>query len=211
MKIYEIEKNTEITLEVKCKGTNSLTWKCPVLETSLKSKCILIPPLKMDDKIINFDSADITAEVISIIDGIPYVFKGCSIQYIKTKEKSYHAILCKQNGAKVNRRSHFRIPLDEYCYINHGKATVDAIIKDIGFSGFAFIISHWDDVKMDFIQLSYHDSITNYNIQLTGRVVRTQKIDDHKTLVGCYMIPKDALNRYINERQRKTMKKLNEN
>lgn len=210
MRIYEIEKNTEVILEVKCKGMNSLEWKCPVVETSIKGKCILVPPLKSNDKILSFKNADIIAQITCIIDEIPYVFKGCSVQYIKTKTNSYHAIICNENGVKINRRSHFRVNIDEYCYVNHGKATIDAIIKDISFSGFSFVVSHWDDVKMDFIQLTYHDSITNNDVILTGRVVRTQNLENDKTLIGCYMIPKESVNRYINERQRKTMKKLKE-
>ena len=157
MYIYELEKEEVVTLTIKMKERDKMEWKCPVLDTSVKGKCILVPPLKYEDKVLTFGSEGIIAEVVAVRDGKPVIFKGCHVQYIKFKDQKYHAIIAKENGVNLNRRSHFRVPIDEYCYVNHGKATVDAIIKDIGFSGFAFIISHWDDVKMDFIQLSYHD------------------------------------------------------
>lgn len=206
MFIYELEKEEVVTLTIKMKEREKLEWKCPVVDVSVKGRCILVPPLKYDDKILTFGKEGIIAEVVAIRDGKPVIFKGCNVQYIKMKDAKYHAIITKENGVNLNRRSHFRVPIDEYCYVNHGKATVDAFILNMCVSGFAFIVGHYDNPNMDFVQLSYTDKSLGTDVSVMGRVVRREDREDGKTLFGCYMIPRPDIEKYINARQRKIMK-----
>lgn len=206
MYIYELEKEEIVTLTIKMKEREKMEWKCPVVDMSVKGRCILVPPLKYDDKILTFGKEGVIAEVVAIRDGKPVIFKGCYVQYIKMKENKYHAIICKENGVNLNRRSHFRVPIDEYCYVNHGKATVDAYIKDMSSTGFSFIVGHYDNQQMEFVQLLYKDSMIGVDISVMGRVVRREDREDGKTLFGCYMIPRPDIDKYVNERQRRTMK-----
>lgn len=208
MYIYELEQDAALTLTVHLPDKTVLEWKCQVLENSTKGRCIIIPPLKnVEGKIINFaPDVRVDAEVVIIKDGKPFIFKNCHLQLIKLKDKKVHAIICKQPGINYNRRAYFRIPIDEYCYVNHGTATVDALLLDMSASGFGFIVGHYDGNPMDFVQVSYHDSLMNIDIKVMGRVVRRINQDDGRTFFGCYMIPRPDIVKYINTRQSKTIK-----
>lgn len=206
MFIYELEKEELVTLTVKMKERDKMEWKCPVLDVSAKGKCILVPPLKYEDKVLAFDKEGVIAEVVAIRDGKPVIFRGCYVQYIKFRDQKYHAIITRENGVNLNRRSHFRVPIDEYCYVNHGKATVDAYIVDMSSSGFSFIVGHYDNQNMEYVQVLYKDTLMDMEISVMGRVVRREDREDGKTLFGCYMIPRPEIDRYITTRQRKIMK-----
>lgn len=208
MFIYELEKEAPLTLTVHLPDKKVLEWKCQVVDNSPKGRCVLVPPLKNEDgKIINFDpDIKIEAEVVIIKDEKPLIFKNCYLQLIKLKDKKLHAIICKQTGINYNRRAYFRIPIDEYCYVNHGSATVDALLLDMSASGFGFIVGHYDGNPMEFVQVSYHDNLMNTDIKVMGRVVRRIDKEDGRTFFGCYMIPRPDIVKYINTRQSKSLK-----
>lgn len=206
MYIFELEKDEVVTLKIKMKERESMEWKCPVIDVSIKGKCILVSPLKYGDKILTFGREGIIAELVAIRDGKPVIFKSCHVQYIKLKNLKCHAIICKEKGVNLNRRSHFRIPIDEYCYVNNGKATIDAYIPEMSVSGFSFIVGHYDNQEMDYVKLIYTDTLLEKDISIMGRVVRRSEREDGKTLFGCYMIPRPDIEKYINVRQRKIMK-----
>ena len=206
MYIYELEKEEVVTLTIKMKERDKMEWKCPVLDTSVKGKCILVPPLKYEDKVLTFGSEGIIAEVVAVRDGKPVIFKGCHVQYIKFKDQKYHAIIAKENGVNLNRRSHFRVPIDEYCYVNYGKATIDAYILDMSSTGFSFIVGHYDNNDMDYVKVIYTDTMMGTDVSVMGHVVRREDREDGKTLFGCYMIPRPDIDKYIMARQRKIMK-----
>ncbi len=80
MFIYELEKEELVTLTVKMKERDKMEWKCPVLDVSAKGKCILVPPLKYEDKVLTFDKEGVIAEVVAIRDGKPVIFRGSVYQ-----------------------------------------------------------------------------------------------------------------------------------
>lgn len=207
MYIYDLEKDEQITLTVHLPDKRVLEWKCQIQDSSSKGKCILVPPLKLDEKILDFASVSgVEAEVVAIRDGKPLIFKPCTLQLIKLKDKKVHAIICKTIGINLNRRAYFRIPIDEYCYVNYGGATVDAMLLDMSASGFAFIVGHYDGNPMEFVQVTYHDSLMNTDVKVMGRVVRRIDKEDGRTFFGCYMIPRPDIVKYVNARQSKAMK-----
>lgn len=207
MYIYELAKDEHVTLTVHLPDKKVLEWKCQILDVSAKGKCILVPPLKLDEKILNFGPNDkYEAEIVSSKDDKPLVFKSCTMQLLKLKDKKVHAIICKTIGINLNRRAYFRIPIDEYCYVNYGSATVDALLRDMSASGFSFIVGHYDGNDMEFVNVSYHDSLMNRDIKVMGRVVRRIDQEDGRTFFGCYMIPRPDIVKYINTRQSKTLK-----
>ena len=59
---------------------------------------------------------------------------------------------------------------------------------------------------MDYIKLVYTDTLMDMDISVMGRVVRRVDREDGKTLFGCYMIPRQDIDKYITARQRKIMK-----
>lgn len=207
MYIYELEVGTVVSVEVKKNDSDSpYIWQCPILDLSTKGKCILVPPIKMDGKVVDFSSPDLIVQTFIIMDEKPIIFRGCNIQYLKMKEDRFHAIICKNEGVSRNRRSHFRVPLNEYCYVNHGKATIDAMIRDISSSGFCFSVGKYDGAQMDFVKVQYHDTLIDKDVHLIGRVVRRVDQEEGRAIFGCYMIPRPEIDKYIAERQRKTLK-----
>lgn len=208
MYIYELEKDEIVNLTVRMKDHDQMEWRCPVVETSSKGRCILVPPLKYDDKVLTFETDGIVAELVAIRDGKPFVFIGCHIQYIKTKNVKYHAVICKGPGVNLNRRSHFRVSVDEYCYVNNGKATIDALVTDMSASGFAFVVGKYDGLEMDFVKILYTDTALATDISVMGRVVRRVDREDGKTLFGCYMSPRPDVEKYVAARQRSLMKRV---
>lgn len=207
MFIHELEKDSIVTVTVKMKEREKMEWKCPIVDVSEKGKCILVPPLKFEDKVLSFGAEGVMAECVAVIDGKPVIFKGCYIQYIKLKENKYHAIITKENGTNLNRRAHFRVPIDEYCYVHNGKATIDAFITDMSSTGFSFNVGHYDGAPMEFVKLSYTDKMVDTDVSVMGRVVRQETKEDGRSVFGCYMIPRPDVDKYINERQRRTMKR----
>lgn len=206
MYIYDIEKDETVTVIIKMKDRDGMEWRCPVVDVSMKGRCILVPPIKYKDKVLTFGKEGVIVELIAIRDGKPVIFKGCSIQYIKLKDDKYHAIICRERGANLNRRAHYRIPIDEYCYVNNGKATIDAYLLEMSFTGFSFIVGHYDNQEMEYVKVTYTDTLLNLDITVMGRVVRKKEREDGKTLFGCYMIPKSDIEKYLTSRQRKIMK-----
>lgn len=207
MYIYELEKEEQITLTVHLPDKKVLEWKCQITDVSQKGKCIIVPSLKLENKILDFGAnLRYEAELVYIQEDKPLVFKNCTLQLIKIKDQRVHAIICKSIGIKLNRRAYFRIPIDEYCYVNYGAATVDALLLDMSASGFAFVVGHYDGNDMEFVQVSYHDSVMNTDVKVMGRVVRRIDQEDGRTFFGCYVIPRPDIVKYINTRQGKMAK-----
>lgn len=205
MFIYELEVGETVSLTVKMKEKESFDWKCEVLQTLERGRCILVEPLMHDGMLINFDDANISAELVAIRDGKPVIFRSCHLQYLKTKDNSYHAIATKEVGVNLNRRQYFRVTVDEYCYVNYGKATVDAFLIDVSYAGFGFVVNHWDNADMGQVMLTFRDRDFDKEVVLTGRVVRRVDREDGSTVFGCTMIPKPATDAYVNMRQRKNI------
>lgn len=206
MYISDLEVGTKLSVELDLDGKIPATLYSEVVQAIHSKRAILIQKLVKDDKIVTFniDGLKITTTVLT--DNKPYIWRNCKIQYIKLNDKAYHAIICKETGVQLNRRSHFRVGVNEYCYVNYGKATVDALLLDVSFTGFEFIVGKWDGSEMEYVNVSYHDSLLECDVNLIGRVVRTEDKEDGKKLFGCYMIQKDDVSKYINTRQRKLIR-----
>ena len=210
MYLYDLPKDAKIILEVFKDKQPIVQLDSVIEETSVGGNCALLAPIKFDEKILSFKGDDIKINATVIIDNKPVVWRNCSCQFIHYSNSSYHALISKSPGVAINRREAYRVKVAEYCYVNNGKTCVDAIITDISATGFAYIVGRYDDLDMNFVTLSYHDTLLDADIQLSGHVVRTVKIDETKTLYGCKMIPKDDVSSYINRRQRELLKQKKE-
>ena len=205
MYINEIPNQSTVSVEVKIPGKIPANFKAKVVESSLKGKCIFLKPLKEYDKIINFEVPNISIDTVFLLEGKPVIWRSCVIKYLKYKGETYHAIICKNDGKYINRRDHFRVPVDAYCYVNHGKATVDALIRDISSTGFSYSVGRYDGPDMESVKVNYDDELIGINISLEGHVVRKDINESGKTVFGCHMAQRTDINRYINERQRKLL------
>jgi hypothetical protein len=168
--------------------------------------CALLEPFTVDNKILSFAGDNISLQASTIIEGKLAVWRPCKIQLLRLKGNSLHALICMNDSISVNRRNAYRVDVNEYCYVNTGKATVDAMIVDISSTGFAFTVGKYDGDNIEFLQLNYHDSLLDVDVQLNGRVVRRVERDNGSFLFGCVMTPKDAVDKYINQRQRKMIR-----
>ncbi len=204
MFIWELPQNSELTVEIKAEDKMPLEFKSQILLSSQRGKCVFLEPLREDNKILNFDVSDIRITAYYITgEDLPIVFKKCTMQYISHNEHKYHAVICSENGVNQNRRNHFRVPVDEYCHVNNGKATVDGIMVNVSSTGFAFVVSHWDNSPMDQVLVSYHDTLLNMEFKIKGKVVRTEPREGDRTLFGCRILLCANIEKYISARQRK--------
>lgn len=203
MYIYELNSGDTVTVTVICENKAPMEFKSTVVKNSAKSRCVLLVPITSDGKVIGFGSDAVHITATTLIDGKVMQWRGCHIQYIKANGNAYHALICSNTGAFINRRGAFRVPIDEYCYVNNGKMTVDALCLNVSNTGFAFVVGQYDGSPMDHVRVSYHDNLLNIEVNLEGRVVRVEDKGNGSTLFGCKLIPNNHIGRYVSLRQRK--------
>ena len=63
MKIFELEVESPITINVKIKNSNQLEWKTKIIKKSVAKRHILIPLLKHNGQILSFQVPGIVREV----------------------------------------------------------------------------------------------------------------------------------------------------
>lgn len=104
-------------------------------------------------------------------------------------------------GVKINRRSSYRVPIGVFSRTNHA-ALPSAIVRDISHSGFALSSSKKEgslDIG-DVLSASFSDQ--GFNIQLTGRLVRTEERDGLYIYGFYFTAPCPDLDQYIALKQR---------
>lgn len=205
MQISDLKAGDSVVIDINCDGKVPAKLQAVVELTSVGGHCALLKPIRLQDKIAKFsDNLNLTATVI--VEGKPVVWRGCNIQFVKYNNSSYHALICKHKGVTINRRGAFRVPVDEYCYVNCGKATVDATCINVSTTGFAFTVGKYDGAKMDYVSCTYHDSLLDVDVTLTGRVVRQEDKGEGRMLFGCRLLSQGKVDKYVSQRQRKLIR-----
>ena len=203
MNIFELKNGDVITITLTSEGKLPLVFKSTVQQTSVKNNCALLDPIIVDDKVVNFNTPGIQLVASLPIDGKLMQWRGCVLQYLKNKDKAYHALICKNRGTFTNRRGSFRVPVDEYCYVNNGKATIDALCLNVSNTGFAFVVGKYDGTPMTFVTVTYRDSLLDLDVTLKGKVVRSESKDNGRVIFGCRLLNDCQINKYLSIRQRK--------
>ena len=135
-----------------------------------------------------------------------YLFKDAEYKLVHIKGANLYAVTCQKEADKINRRSAYRVYINEpiklkLTKLNENKIELSGILKDLSLTGMGIILPYkGDDIKTMEIQLELG---RNTDINLIGRIVRIKELANNKGyLYGCsFQTQKEALSRYIISRQ----------
>ena len=206
MFIDEMSPGTEFTLEVSDDSNRQpLTFPCVVTQTYANNHSVLVAPIYHEEKLVNFEGSNFSIQAYTLDGEKLIAWRSCSVHYIHTKDKSYHVIASKEDGTKLNRRSCFRLNVDEYCNVMDLQGSFEAFLVNISSRGFCLSVPQSIEKNLVDVRLSYHDTLMDRDMQLAGHVVWKRKTPEGRGLYGCFMPSKPIFDRYIADRQRKMM------
>lgn len=210
MKLGELEIGTEISIELKA-GQKSWTFRQTV-EQILKG-VVITSPLIYEGRMLNLSAGDISITVFAQAGGeVPLQFRGCTAKLVQGKEKRFCAIVCSNEGKRVNRRSNFRIFIGERGVAElSGKSgtKLEVTVKDLSLTGVSFVVDKvkWEkDVSCVWVEFPgrYGD-----RIRIQGSVVRVTEGENNLLIVGCRILKcANDLSAYITYKQRESLKKI---
>lgn len=185
----------------------------PSVVLGLRGEGILAEAVRIDGKVLRFDSSDVRLD-LSLIrqDKPPVVWKNvkCSTELVD-KAVVYH-IVAFAEGFESNRRQAFRLFLgiDGVAQIGTNRKALQVIVKDVSENGFSFVSSEdIDNVLNVPVRLVFTDSGQSHS--LMGLVVRKVAISERKIIYGCKLgVDNINLAKYIHLKQRQQMS-LNKN
>ena len=217
MRIEELSPSQSITLYVMA-GGQKLEFPSTVLETYPRKHMIIAEPILKNNKIVSFNGEGIQVHLVAnFSDQRPHIFQDITIHTSKNLDDSFcYVITCASESKEYNRRGAFRcfIGLSTVVRVSSEKDAMEAIIKDVSLTGFAFTLSALDDelpvgatvhmVLNDFIE----ETGKNYSYQLMGNIVRCYSLESGKKVYGCQMTTRViGLDRYLSEKERVRIQK----
>lgn len=186
MKLYELGTGEPVQVLVKVENA-SAEYDSTV--TFGKEGILLIEPIRYDGKIINFSGDKVHISVIYMEDGIkPLIWEGCRMQTVQAGKEKYHAIVCKRDGMRWNRRQAYRqyLGLDGMLSIDSTRASHSVVVKDISATGVSFVgMPDMNYLSMGPFHLTFEDKASRLKVQLSGMAVRQEPVDETKVIVGC--------------------------
>lgn len=212
MRIEELNPTQSITFFVIA-GNQKLEFPSTVLETYPRKHMIIAEPILKNNKIVSFNGEGVQVHLIAnFSDQRPHIFQNIKILTSKNSDDSFcYVITCASESKEYNRRGAFRcfVGLSTMVRVSSEKDALEAIIKDVSVTGFAFTLSALDDelpvgatvhlVLNDFIE----ETGKNYSYQLMGNIVRSYSLESGKKVYGCQMTTRViGLDRYLNEKER---------
>lgn len=210
MKLYEIEVGEPIQITVKV-GDNKLEHMT-IIELC-KGGVIFVEPIRYEGKLINFSGDQVHVSVTYILNGEkPMIWGGCVIQYVETKTVKYHALICKKDGVPWNRRGAYRqyMGVPATLMIDRTRERKDIILKNISTTGLSFVV-HSTDITLEDIgdfHLEFEDSDNHLNIDISGKVVREEEVDEDRKVFGAALRKANIeLNSYILLKQKQDILK----
>lgn len=212
MRIEELNPDQSITLYVIA-GDQKLEFPSTVLETYPRKHLIVAAPILKNGKIVSFNGEGVQVHLVAnFTDKRPHIFQNIKIMTSKNSDDSFcYVITCAGEGKEFNRRGAFRcfLGISTMVRVSSEKDALEAIIKDVSTTGFAFTLSALDDelpvgatvhmVLNDFIE----ETGKNYSYQLIGNIVRSYALESGKKVYGCQLTSRViGLDRYLNEKER---------
>lgn len=212
MRIEELNPSTSLTFFVLA-GDQKLEFPSTVLETYPRKHMIIAEPILKNNKIVSFSGEGVQVHLIAnFTDQRPHIFQNIKILTSKNSDDSFcYVITCASESKEYNRRGAFRcfVGLSTMVRVSSEKDALEAIIKDVSVTGFAFTLSALDDelpvgatvhmVLNDFIE----ETGKNYSYQLMGNIVRSYSLESGKKVYGCQMTNRViGLDRYLTEKER---------
>jgi len=212
MRIEELNPSQSITFFVIA-GDQKLEFPSTILETYPRKHMVIAEPILRNNKIVSFSGEGVQVHLIAnFTDQRPHIFQNIKILTSKNSDDSFcYVITCATESKEYNRRGAFRcfVGLSTMVRVSSEKDALEAIIKDVSVTGFAFTLSALDDelpvgatvhmVLNDFIE----ETGKNYSYQLMGNIVRSYSLESGKKVYGCQMTNRViGLDRYLNEKER---------
>ena len=146
-----------------------------------------IEVIKVDGKVITFNSAHTIATITSIEDNRMYKFHLAGITRQNIAGLDTMLILSTDDTKPINHREAVRVPLCEDCILKAGqnRESIDAVTRDVSCTGISFSFPHGnfkysigEEVSAQF----YVGAKGPYNV--TATIVRDMQ-EENRTIIGC--------------------------
>lgn len=142
----------------------------------LKCNIALITLASATDKVLNFNSVDISV-IYTSEEGIPYAWFKCKIVYYQGQ---YLLQVPEDGGRRYNRRNSFRVGIAKQARLKvSGHGANNVLVGNVSLTGFS-IIDRSKALKLELgnrATLTYED--IGHELELEGNVVRIQEEDDY--------------------------------
>ncbi len=211
MFIYELPEGSEVIIRCSL-GLTYAEYKSQIVKVDLEEKNILIDAIKINEKVVGFQAANIinVVTVVNPQDKKVYIYRETEIDVVRDmtdRNLVYHRISSAESVEATNRRNNFRVflGLDGVLQAGTNKRTYDVIVKDISANGFGILCSM--DVKLregQSVHLVFTDPEDDTRFSLNGTIVHAIAVDANTMHYGC-MLPReyDSIRRYAADKQRK--------
>jgi len=206
MLLQEMPADNKIIIELSIKGQK---FEFPSKVVSQGNNSIFIEPIRINDKVLTFNSSESVAINIVMIreNKSPMVWKGVGVACVHEKSGSFYKITASGEGFEINRRGAFRlfVGISGVAQLGINRKAVDVIVKDVSENGFSFVSSEDIENVINMpVRLVFNDFNKNYS--LMGIIVRKVIINETKVLYGCQLsVNNSQLEQYINQKQRQML------
>lgn len=208
MRIEEIEIGSQVTLEV-CRGSHKIEFKTEVVRTI--DGCALTETVTHNEHVIKFDTQHVKVNLVAVdaAAGKLYIWENCVIRNIVNGGHKYHMIASPLDVKATNRREYYRVyaGLPGKARLGNRQEVYDVVVKDISQKGFAVIYhKNIEYDKNPLIILLVNEEALSINVM--GRIVRSEEIDDKHFLYGCrFEEDNPKIRKFVNDKQREELKR----
>ncbi len=186
MKLYEIAEGETIQIIA---SMGKQTFEYDTVIELCKEGVVFVNPIRHEGQLLNFEGEQLQISVHYLLDGCkPMVWEACVIRYLQTKTQKYHAIICKYDGKKCNRRGAFRqyVGIMGSLMLDGNRNRHSVMVKNISTTGISFLIESGDMSIQDIgaFTLTFEDRANHLNIQVQGKAVREEQVDENRKIFG---------------------------
>lgn len=202
MNINDFNSGQIVQLDIKMDSiSGSFDAKVALVYKSL----LLLEPIYVDGKLVGFPE-EAYVNLMYTEQSIFHVWKNINIKTIIFKNHHYHAAELIGDAEIVNRRNTFRVYIGEEMPVTYfteeGTRSINALIKDISETGFAFITT--EEFSIDRTVRLNIPQPDRSHLHLSAKIVRSVEMEDGlRTLYGCHFIERNQkLSTYLMKVQR---------
>lgn len=210
MKLYEIAEGETIQIIA---SMGKQTFEYDTVIEFCKEGVVFVNPIRHEGKLLNFEGEQLRLSVHYLLDGCkPMVWESCAIRYLQTKTQKYHAIICKIDGKRCNRRNAFRqyIGIQGTLMIDSTRKRYPVMIKNISMTGVSFIMESGDLslAEIGAFTLTFEDRANHLNIQIQGQAVREEPVDENRKIFGAVIADSNMdIEHYVMLKQKQDISK----
>lgn len=203
MKLYEIAAGE--TIQIIARNENASVQYVAKVEFCEK-KILFIEPIHYENKVVNFESDRIRNSIVYVKEGNkPIAWDGCVIKTLTYQKKRYQAIFSDRESKRYNRREAYRqyIGANGLLSIDATRKQMDVIVKDVSATGVAFVGEPTLSIEdIGAFHLNFEDAENRLNVQIVGKAVRDEQVDESKKVFGCVVKKSNInLNSYVVNKQ----------